>query len=276
MKSTRSTFISFLILLVSSLAFLSPTQAQQNLWQNKIINEISSTFEFFFQTLDLPFRIESRWEDPSSVGGAINNGDAYLVTLHGGLLQNQKLDEDTLRITICHEMGHHFGGAPRRSAPMEWHGPLGDNGLMLSSSEGEADYYTTATCFRKLVRGQNHRIALSHSSIDETLNARCAEVWGKDTEDHFICLRGALGGLKLLNLNFDFPISFSSPSTEVAREIVRDIYPSRQCRLDTYVAGALCKHDLPLSFSADEAAPTQCANRQGQRPTCWFPAKESK
>lgn len=241
-------------------------------WQTEIANETLIVFQEFFSALSRPFRIEKRWEDPSVVGGAINDGSEYLVTLHGGLLRHPHLDKDTLRITICHEMGHHFGGAPRRSAPMEWPGPFDRDGRMLSSSEGQADYYTTATCFRKLVDKNDSSSEISQDLIPPTLKKKCEASWGSHTKESRICIRSVVAARKLLTLNHPFEISVETPSLTPAPRLIRDEFPSRQCRLDTYLAGALCRDQLPLQFSEDDAKPTRCSHPEGQQPSCWFPS----
>ena len=51
---------------------------------------------------------------------------------------------------ICHEVGHHLGGAPFMPKYYE------DYYLFRGSSEGQADYYAANTCLKKWFSGEDH------------------------------------------------------------------------------------------------------------------------
>ena len=51
---------------------------------------------------------------------------------------------------ICHEVGHHLGGAPFMPKYYE------DYYLFRGSSEGQADYYATSNCLKKWFAEENH------------------------------------------------------------------------------------------------------------------------
>lgn len=243
-------------------------------WQESVVIELHDLFSNFFSSLQLPFILDKDIHNEASAAGASNDGSAYHVMLYGGLLKNPRLSEDALRITLCHEMGHHFGGAPRKNSPMDWDVPVHSDGRLLSSSEGQADYYSTATCFRKLVQGQNHDQSLQHQQISPELILQCQQVWGRDTSDSKICIRAGVGSLKLLQLNADFQISFVSPAIERPQKVLRDEFPTRQCRLDTMLAGALCRSSLELQLPSGEGSYQYCENPEGNRPPCWFPEED--
>jgi hypothetical protein len=239
-------------------------------WQKEIFSEIEALYLPFArernQTLSLLVRPDSR----SVVASAEGDKTQAKVIVHGGLLRSKRLTADGLRSVLCHEIGHVFGGTPKRRAPMEWDGPMTDDGFTYVSSEGQADYYSTAVCFRRLVKGQNHASLIDHSRVTPRLARLCDFAWGKDTEDSWICKRAALGGENLLLLVADFPISFETPDRAITRETLGYTYPSRQCRLDTILAGALCRRQLPLDLALVGKEEAACGETEARRPACWF------
>lgn len=191
----------------------------------------------------------------------------YILGLYGGLLTSPRLTYGTLAMTLCHELGHIFGGSPRRPPPPEWDGPVDANGDLRLSAEGQADYYSTASCFRQLLKGEDHRDHLKDQVISPRLLEKCKESWPLHSENYFICLRAGLAALDFLNLTKDFDISLEREDTSEVTKTIRGSYPPRQCRLDTMVAGALCKADSPLYWK-DLLSP--CVDNLGKRPACWF------
>ena len=158
--------------------------------------------------------------------------------------------------------------------PAEWDGVTADDGLSIMSSEGEADYYTTLVCFRKLVEGEDHSAVLSEVVVPPITQSKCNRAWGKQTQESMVCQRAALASLGFLNFIKDFPISLENTAEEVAEKIIIDQYPSRQCRLDTLVAGSLCRTQFPLQLDRNSAAASDCRQEEARRPACWFPHLE--
>ncbi len=223
-------------------------------------------------------KLTVRIDETSTSESAEANRDAReaRVTVTRHLLENSRMSEDGLRTILCHEMGHILGGAPRRNVPPEWEGPVAADGLSFMSSEGQADYYATLVCFRQLVRGQNHELVLQTTRDNggtSLLAAKCDAAHGKKSEDSLICQRGVAGALNMLQMIKVFPIAIDSESAFVAPKTIIDSYPDRQCRLDTFAAGALCKTEsVPKSVELDfnTAAVGSCANPTAARPKCWY------
>lgn len=73
------------------------------------------------------------------VNAEINkNKDQIVIDIMGGMLMHPKMKPDTLKLLLCHELGHLLGGEPLKSR----------NGW--SSTEGQADYYSGAVCAKNL------------------------------------------------------------------------------------------------------------------------------
>lgn len=193
--------------------------------------------------------------------------ERYILGIYGGLLTSTRLSYGSLAIILCHELGHIFGGQPNRPPPPEWDGPTDENGDMNLSAEGQADYYSTASCFRQLLKQEDHLFHLRGLVISQALIDKCKVAWKNNTEDYLICLRSGLAALDFLNLTHDFDISLDRHDPSVVSKTNRGTYPSRQCRLDTMVAGALCAQKSPLFW---KGLVSPCADATAARPKCWF------
>lgn len=247
---------------IISVLFSLSVQAESA--QVKIINDIKN----FYSANNIKIDFEINENSSSVSASADTDGQHHKVVIDRGLLSSMRLSEDGLRVVICHEIGHILSGAPRKSAPMDWDGPLAPDGDSWMSSEGQSDYYANSICFRNIVQKQNHFLYLKN--VPASVVQLCNEAWGPSTKNSQICQRAALGGENFLKLTFDFPISFDTPSTEVTDKTIKDSYPSRQCRLDTLLAGALCRESFPLKLDLHDPSKYNCSNKIGQRPSCWY------
>lgn len=182
--------------------------AAQADWREEIMQDARSAYyPKSLKELHRPLTISVKQDD--SVSGSADYGfNDVKVEINSGLLNWSRLTPDALRMTICHELGHLFGGDPRKNIPMEWDGPVDENGMSYLSAEGQADYYAGLECFRKI------------------------------TNENVSSERIAKAGVEFLNLVREFPIAINTPDLSVTPELIRDSYPGRQCRLDTIIAGA--------------------------------------
>jgi hypothetical protein len=60
-----------------------------------------------------------------------------IINVMGGMISHPMMDHNTLKLLLCHEMGHLLGGPPLKSRT-GW-----------SSTEGQADYYSTLSCVKR-------------------------------------------------------------------------------------------------------------------------------
>lgn len=216
------------------------------------------------------FLIERNAASELVVAGARRNTvDEYAVIFDHGFLKSPNLTPDAYRFALCHEIGHLLGGAPRRPPPAEWEGPVHEDGLMLMSGEGQADYYATRVCFARMVEGEDHAAALKGKEVPLRLKAACDETWGKDSDLALVCERGAIGSYEMLRMVAPFKISLNKRDEEIVEKTLV-VYPSRQCRLDTAVAGALCREESGLELDAKDPGKHGCGTGAGARPACWF------
>lgn len=188
--------------------------------------------------------INRDWKDGTvNAYAQIYDGDRYIFTF-GGFARFPNMTEDSYALVLCHEAGHHFGGNPRMRRANRW-----------ASAEGQADYYATNTCMKQYYSDWTDEQLLDGVSMPDEVAENCSKVYS-DSHGVNICVRAVWAGENLANIFEQFDVysmyvpSVLTPSERVVTKTLYDKYPSTQCRLDTYYAGA--------------------AN--WDRPACWYKA----
>ncbi|HAZ08586.1 MAG TPA: hypothetical protein DCZ01_08725 [Elusimicrobia bacterium] len=193
----------------------------------------------------------------------------YHVKIEGGYSRHPAMTEEALVHGICHEVGHHLGGAPLKTS---------QNRLELGirvSVEGQADYFASMICFKRVFADHARDLSQEESArIPEALKQSCRRVYGSGNQFK-LCLMTISAGLISVEASTEGtsqpPPKLDRNDTLVVDQTIEN-EPSRQCRLDTVVAGALCNKEEKLFFED----PTQgvCGSLEGeqtgQRPHCWF------
>jgi hypothetical protein len=194
--------------------------------------------------------------------------DDWRVVFLGGLARHKYMTRDGFSLVVCHELGHHLGGSPTYDGETSW-----------ASAEGQADYFATTKCLRKLWENEDNEAKLSDVKIPETLKASCEKQWTQK-RDVALCLRQGLAGLQVGMLfadigSFQKLPKFETPDlTQVKKTMM--IHPKSQCRLDTYFQGSLCEVSFNEEFGQDEVAGAchmRSAHKTGLRPACWYLSK---
>lgn len=257
-------FFCGLLLVISTASFA-------NSWKEQIIEDAKTIYTpLSITTFNKPLYFQTS-ESPT-VGGSAHHEVSHLaVVIDKGLLETSRLTPDGFRMIVCHELGHLFGGSPRRHAPPEWDGPVAHDGLSLMTSEGQADYYASLVCFRKMLElesSESPRPDLER--VGPRLKRKCQEEAGFKGLELEMCLRAALAGEDFLKVVFDFPISCEKFDDSITPHLIRDMYPSRQCRLDTIVSGALCSEEQPFVLDFNLMENNSCGQTYAERPGCWY------
>ncbi len=76
--------------------------------------------------------------DPKLNAEIIKSDKEFVISIYGGMLTHPKMNSMVMSLLLCHEIGHILGGEPLRSIK-GW-----------SSTEGQADYYSSYTCAQDL------------------------------------------------------------------------------------------------------------------------------
>lgn len=214
------------------------------------------------------FRINRNWSDSTVNASAQRQGSIYIINMYGGLARHPSMTKDGFMLVVCHEIGHHLGGAPKIE------GWFGNN---WATNEGGSDYFATLRCMRKMFSDDENAVFVTENEIDPYAKQKCEEVYSTQAEEN-LCMRmataGMVGGMLFKDLHKDAnPPKFETPDPRVVNRTDHS-HPATQCRLDTYFQGALCFHDGNIELSDSDPNTGTCSTANGQsiglRPLCWF------
>lgn len=155
-------------------------------FESTMVREIPSDHELVIRLDPLNPRINAE---------VVKENNFVAISVWGGMLSHPMMSSPTLLLLLCHELGHFLGGPPLKSRT-GW-----------SSTEGQADYFSTHNCMKNL-------------GIDET---------------QFIEAASGLSAIYAEVANQSQPRLDRCDQTVVTR--INYGYPTVQCRLDTLLAG---------------------------------------
>lgn len=229
--------------------------------------------KFFAPSIDRDYNTEliliGSWASNTVNAYAEQDTKKFMINIYGGLARHKDVTKDGVTATLCHELGHHLGGYPKKSTN-KW-----------SSAEGQADYYATMKCLRRIWEKADNRLATASMEIPVALKTECAKTYASD-EGKALCHRMGLAGrsvaLMIQDLDHDSLIpKFETPEREVVR-VMNYQHPFSQCRLDTFFQGAICPVSESVEFSDSDETQGACHQKlgdlRGLRPRCWFVARK--
>ncbi len=227
---------------------------------NRIINEIGKVYAPVVAKRGAKLVFERNWKDGTVNAYASQTGTIWKVAMFGGLARSPEVTEDGFAMVVCHELGHHLGGAPKYG-DADW-----------ASNEGQSDYWATLKCFRKVYGKEDSvkKLEMEAIEIPETVKSECSKVYNKEN-DVALCIRSSMGGISLATLlafNRTIP-TVDTPDLSVVTS-TSDTHPEAQCRLDTYFAGALCTISASVDVSDIDAKIGTCNIGKASRPKCWY------
>lgn len=217
-----------------------------------------------------------KWEDGTVNAYAQQTGKTWKVSMFGGLARHDEATQDGFTAVLCHEIGHHIGGAPKKKTWMS---------TSWASNEGQADYFSTAKCLKRLfqdkirVNLREYRKAKTKEQL--FAKAACDKTYAS-TNEAALCYRSAEAGKSLArllgSLRGNAEVKYITPDPKVAPKTVHS-HPPAQCRLDTYFQGSLCDKDFEVYPSSTDAAAGYCVRSEsydsGIRPLCWYKPEAS-
>lgn len=210
-----------------------------------------------------------KWESSVINAASIYIGKTWNIQLDGGFPRYQGMTPDAYAIVVCHEIGHFIGGYPYKSQ-FSW-----------TNAEGAADYFATSKCFRRYAAEDSLEVnqkAIAGFKAPPRVTLDCKSSFGTDLE-RAICLRSAKANLELTEAMSRMLRDAVKPSFEMHDEnIVAETdpnHPANQCRLDTYLSGALCKVPATDMMSWTDERIAACTPQSypevaTYRPRCWF------
>lgn len=232
--------------------------------------------------------IQGEWRSEEINAGAAQSGGKWMVKVFGGLARRPELTIDALTQIVCHELGHHLGGFP--------YGERGgfSPGPQWMASEGQADYFSTQVCARKLWEKDIEKNAEFKDKVSATAQKSCDTIWSTADEKN-LCYRIAVATESVMTtmsslMNVANP-KFDTPDQKLVSQTIVKGYPEVQCRMDTLMQGSLCLSAFdekivpgknlsggPKGTEAEtQAAHSSCTQLSGfsagLRPACWFKAR---
>lgn len=210
--------------------------------------------------------IERKWSD-ATVDAFATRDDANnpVIVMNGGLARHPQMTKDGFLLLVCHELGHHLGGAPKILR--------GNSGVRgWSSAEGQADYFATSKCLPLFFQA-----GVENKNFDYDLDANNLKLALSKCRDN-VCARIVLSGLAVTQVFASLVKGTPEPSllindpTKVERTFYK--HPNPQCRLDTYLSGANCDSGIDKPFDLFDPKIGACTKDLGVRPMCWFQEKD--
>ena len=243
-----------------------------------LIDEVVDNYRPIVESHGAKLQVNYLWNDSTVNASAEQNGKTWILNMYGGLAKRPEVTEDGFSAVVCHELGHHLGG-------FFFYGDLD-----WASAEGQADYFATHSCLKEVWRNTNDINEKSLSKLSSFGVTVCDRVWD-NTPERNLCYRTAAAGESLAGLlaalgRSPLPKIDTPDTTQVSRS--NTAHPAAQCRLDTYLAGSLCKANFdPMAIpgrhsrTGQNSAATEKAtissychsglgDTDGIRPRCWF------
>lgn len=235
---------------------------------NAIIDKVETLYAPIVSSAGGKLSVSRAWEDGTVNAYASRSGTTWQVAMFGGLARHETITEDGFALVVCHELGHHIGGAPKKS---------GWGSSTWASNEGQADYFATLKCLRKVFLSDDNASVVRGLAAPAELKKACRKEFSKRVDEN-ICIRNGMAGLSVAKLfqalrNATVLPDFKTPDAGVVTS-TNHSHPAYQCRLDTYFQGALCQMDDATDVSQTDEKVGTChpanGDTLGNRPLCWF------
>ncbi len=238
---------------------------------NEVIDGVTTIYAPMVEKKGGALEVQKRWTDPTVNASAERFGETWVITMYGGLARHETVTPDGFALVVCHELGHHLGGAPKIAG---WFGDW-------ASNEGQSDYFATLRCLRRYFAKDDNEKIVDQMEIPPSLAEGCERTYPTHKEIA-ICKRAGMAGLSVSFLfykakNETTEPRFETPDPSQVGE-TDDDHPETQCRLDTYFQGSICAVPVPegLDDGLSDSNPNQgtCYTgspfEKGFRPRCWF------
>lgn len=232
---------------------------------NQVIDKVEKIYSSVVTDAGANLIMNRKWKDNTVNASAEQKGKDWHVNMFGGLAKFRTITVDGFTLVLCHELGHHIGGSPKYKERLTW-----------ATNEGQADYWGTIKCLRRVWDLENNEEAIKPLKVSKFLASRCVQEW-KTTQEQALCIRTGQAGNSVAGLFSALgrtpPPWFERPDQSEVEE-TNDLHPRAQCRLDTYFQGALCEKTFKEDTSFESEVTGTChrlnGDTKGLRPACWF------
>lgn len=230
-----------------------------------IIKRVSDVYAPIVESKGATLDMINNWDDGTVNAYAHRDGSVWHVSMFGGLARHKLTTEDGFMNVVCHELGHHIGGAPKYGGGADW-----------AANEGQADYFGSLKCMRRVLEKDDNIAIVAGMTIDAEATKQCEAVY-KNASEVALCQRIAMAGKSLGSLLGDLggnsKVNFNTPDKKIVKR-TNDAHPAAQCRLDTYFNAGLCDKSVSDDVSETSPIPGTCIKKDGykvgSRPLCWY------
>jgi hypothetical protein len=238
---------------------------------NRLLDQVDAVYGPIFQSAGRKLVIKRDWTAPVfNAFAQFDEAGNPEILMFGGLARGEGMTPDAMIIVACHEIGHHLGGAPTETGVF-----FGKPGVM--SVEGEADYFATLKCARRVFAAYDDETWIAKELVDPATIAICYEQF-KDPNQVKICARSIAAGARLFaameNASAVLPVPASALNLVTDLSVTTEWWhPDPQCRISTMVAGAICQRSVDENMSSIDPTAGACTIRNqplGARPPCWY------
>lgn len=241
---------------------------------NRVMDKMQALYTKTVEKTGNKFVIERNWTD-----GTVNayahqkTPGVYTIAMFGGLARHQAVTEDAMALVACHELGHHIGGAPKKTDGM--------GKAYWATNEGQADFWGGMKCLSHYLENENNVAVVKTMSVPAEVTKNCQMIY-KNSNEVAICQRVAMAGFAVGRMFNDLMgettlVNFNTPDKNVVQTTYHS-HPDSQCRLDTYFQSALCDKGFGIEVSQTDENTGVCSLRNGDkignRPFCWFKPQE--
>lgn len=250
------------------------SEGLSDLQYHAVIDKVESTYRPIIEAMGIKLTINRLWKNSRVNAGATKKGKEWIINLYGGYARHPLVTEDGYALVICHELGHHLGGTPKKILDGENPG--------WPSVEGQADYFATLKCLRKVFAKDDNVTYVNQLTVPSIVTEKCSASFKTDWEVA-LCKRTSVAGLSVAAIsadlrNTDVP-TVETPDLSVVETTFED-HPVPQCRLDTYFQGSICEVSSRNVLSTDDETKGTChevhGHANGLRPSCWFKTSQNE
>lgn len=241
---------------------------------HSILDRMDELYAPIIRRFGAILKINRHWESHTVNATASQALFIWKVDMFGGFARRPEMTPDGFTLAVCHELGHHLAGYPFS--------------YYSQSNEGQADYFAVLSCARVVWGEELEANAQFRATVPPVPKALCDNHWDREDEQN-LCYRAMLASEPLALLfaalgQTDVAWDTPDPGT-VSR--TDDNHPRAQCRLDTYMAAAVCRAQFSRDkipgkrvlgvnneWAEEQSAMETCLTAKqyaaGFRPGCWF------
>jgi hypothetical protein len=232
---------------------------------NEVIDRVLAEYSGDVRAKGATLFINRLWEDARVNAFAYQSGSSWFIEVYGGMARHNSMTYDGFAAVVCHEVGHHVGGAPK-FIDETW-----------ASIEGQADYFASLKCLRRVFAKDDNESIIARKPLDPLAVQACRQEHQAVAETA-LCIRSTTAAVELSGLMAQLDENPRIPrlNTPDRRRVVVtfESHPRAQCRLDTYFQGALCSQPAGIDPDPEDFRIGTCVEPsvflRGIRPRCWF------